>query len=286
MLHLKNFKSKSRGFTVIEVMIMAPILMLVIGVFVGLIVELAGQSVVSRAQSQAVYDVQDALSRVEQDVKTSIGFLATNSFTPTSPQGSSNDTTSFININSTTTASGTCVSSSQTCVLILNMPATTLNPNDPSTKPVYGVNAPSSCASLDVVSNSVLKYNIVYFVSNGSLWRRTMMPSGYNNLTNWCNTPYQQPSCAVGLGCATEDVEVLPYTSSLSLTYYSDGGSTTANSVVNNTTPTTNSNATRDTAFLSLSTVKVDLTSSRTIAGKTVTKTGSGRFTIIKYSPF
>lgn len=252
-------------------MLLAPILMLVIGVFVGLIVELSGQSIVSRTQSQAVYDVQDALSRIEQDVKLSVGFLATNSFTPSSPQGINNDTTAFVNSNQ---------------ILILNMPATTLNPNDPLVKPIYGVNSPAACSSTDVVNNSAQKYNIVYFLKNGSLWRRTLMPASYNSLTSWCAVPYQQPSCAVGTTggvCATEDVEVLPYATAFNLNYYPIASSTTANTVVNNTT---NSNATRDAQFLTLNTVNVDLTSSRTIAGKTVTKSGSARITIIKYSAF
>lgn len=271
-----KYKLKNRGFTVVEVMLLAPILMLVIGVFIGLIVELAGQSIVSRTRSQAVYDVQDALSRIEQDVKLSVGFLATNSFTPSSPQGLNNDTTSFVNANQQVNGDR---------ILILNMPATTLNPNDTAVAPVYAV-SPSVCSSADVVYNSVQKYNIVYFLKNGSLWRRTLMPSGYNSLASWCAVPYQQPSCAIGTAggvCVTEDVEVLPYATVFDLNYYPSASSTTADTVVNNTT---NSNATRDTQFLSLPTVKVDLTSSRTIAGKTVTKTGSARITIVKYSAF
>ena len=258
-------------------MLLVPILMLVIGVFVGLIVELSGQSIVSRTQSQALYDVQDALSRIEQDVKLSVGFLATNSFTPSSPQGINNDTTAFVNADQPTSGSR---------ILILNMPATTINPNDPAVKPIYGVNSPAACSSTDVVNNSAQKYNIVYFLKNGSLWRRTLMPASYNSLTSWCAVPYQQPSCAVGTTggvCATEDVEVLPYATAFNLNYYPIASSTTANTVVNNTA---NSNATRDAQFLTLNTVNVDLTSSRTIAGKTVTKSGSARITIIKYSAF
>lgn len=274
---ISKYRKKLSGFTVVEVMIMAPILMLVIGVFIGLIVELAGQSVVSRTQSQAVYDVQDAISRIEQDVKTSIGFLATNSVTIASPQGLNNDATNFLNV---------AQQSASDRILILNMGATTLNPNDPAVKPVYAVNSPSVCTSVNVVYNTVMKYNVVYFLRSGSLWRRTLMPSTYTSLATWCSTPYQRPSCAAGqvnAMCATEDVEVLPNATVFDLNYYTDASNLTANTVVNNSANTT---ATRDAAFLGLSTVKVDLTSSRSIAGKTVTKTGTARITIIKYSAF
>lgn len=268
MQHINKSRFNLRGFTVVEVMVIAPVLMLVIGVFVGVITELVSQSVVSRAQSQAVYDVQDALSRIEQDVKTSSGFLSTNSMSSTilSPQGLNDDTTAYTGGSS---------------VLILKMTATTTNPNDSAVKPVYS-NTPNTCTNVNVIYNTPMIYNVVYFVKNGSLWRRTMMPSGYNNSPSvvWCNTAYQQPSCTVGVvnaNCLTEDIEILQNmdtsTTPFALNYYTNA---------NNFTPTaiTSGNAS------TLNTVQVNLITKSTIAGKDIKKSGSLRVSNIGYSAF
>jgi len=270
MEHISKFKSRNRGFTVVEVMVVAPILMLVIGVFLGVITELVSQSVVSRAQSQAVYDVQDALSRIEQDVKASSGFLSTNSMGPSnnlsssilSPQGLNDDTTAFTGGSS---------------VLILKMVATTTNLNDSSVRPIYS-NGTFSCTDVNVIYNTTMIYNVVYFVKNGSLWRRTMMPSGYNG--TWCATPYQQPSCSVGIvnaNCVTEDSEILKNldtsTTPFALNYYINANNFSALAITAGNAST-------------LNTVQVTLITKTTIAGKNINKSATLRVSNIGYSSF
>jgi len=256
---------------------MAPIVMFVIGAFIAVIMDMASQAAVSRVQTQMVYDVQDGISRMEQDIKLSIKFLATNDVTISSPQGYNNDATNFLNVNNGLTGDD---------AIIIDAVASDKNPSDPTAQPIYIMNSPYACGSSNVSLNSVLQYNIVYFIKNNSLWRRVLMPSNY--LTAGCGTPYQVPSCATGQTgamCITEDVEVIPNVTvaNFNTNYYPTANSTTADTVSINSG---NTDAVRNTALVSLPTIQIDVTSSKTIANKNVTKSGSLRVTIIKYSAF
>ena len=68
----------SRGFTLVEMAVIAPIVVLLIGAFIALIVNLTGNVMSARGKNVLVYDTQDALSRIEDDVKLSSTFLAVN----------------------------------------------------------------------------------------------------------------------------------------------------------------------------------------------------------------
>ena len=77
---------KTTGFTLVEVMIVAPIVILVVGTFVGLIISLTGDMLTANANNAQVYDTQGALDTIEAETRLSTGFLS-NSFAPTTPQG-------------------------------------------------------------------------------------------------------------------------------------------------------------------------------------------------------
>lgn len=274
---MKKYKSNKKAFTIVELVIMAPIVMFVIGAFIAVIMDMASQAAVSRVQTEMVYTVQDGLNRIEQDIKFSISFLAINNITISSPQGYNNDATNFVNVNNGSTGDN---------ALIINAVATDKNPSDPTAKPIYLTNTPNACLSANVSSNTPMKYNIVYFVKNNSLWRRTLMPSNY--LTAGCSVPYQVPSCAAsqtGSMCITEDIQVISNitASNFILNYYPSASSTTADTV---SKTTANSDAVRGAQLLILPTVGVDVSSSKTVANKTVSKSGSLRVTIVQYSEY
>jgi len=77
----------TRGFTIIEMLVIAPIVILTIGAFVTAIVNMTGDVLASRVTNVLTYNIQDALSRIEEDVKQSTSFIAGNNVTITSPQG-------------------------------------------------------------------------------------------------------------------------------------------------------------------------------------------------------
>lgn len=271
-------QNKKNGFTIVEILVVAPIIILVIGAFITVIVNLTGQVLASRESNNIAYSIQDALNRIEQDVKVSNSFLAKNNITPlTSPQGYNNDTTDFTNI-----------SSSLPNALILEEYAIANNPKSTSRSLIY-LNTPNACDSAQLTQNQPMKINIIYFVRNNTLWRRTIMPSNYKTAGCDANTPaispaipWQQPSCEPSKTdsiCESKDVKLvdgISNTAGFNMKYYDNPDSATENTVV-----TTDLNeTTRSTAFQSIKSVKITISSTKNIAGKEVSQSGILRATI------
>jgi type II secretory pathway pseudopilin PulG len=260
-----------RGFTLVELLIVAPIIILFIAGFVGLVVTLVGSVLASNGSSTLTYNIQDALNRIDQDVRQSGAFLSTNNIALTSPQGYNNDTTNFENVNTTT---GT--------MLILNAYATTGNPvNLTSITPIPASNEPNACSSTSVSQNTLVYINIVYFVKNNSLWRRVLAPANYPGIA--CSTPWQQASCSLGnttTFCPANDADLVDNISAygFSVNYYPTSSSTTADTT---SIDATKSDAVRQVAMNATNTVGVTISASQTIAGRTVSQTGSVRSTSI-----
>lgn len=271
-------QNKKNGFTIVEILVVAPIIILVIGTFITVVVNLTGQVLASRESNNIAYNIQDALNRIEQDVKVSNSFLAKNNITPlTSPQGYNDDTTDFTNI-----------SSSLPNALILEEYAIANNPKSTGRSLIY-LNTPNACNSALLTQNQPMKINIIYFVRNNTLWRRTIMPSNYKTAGCDANTPaispaipWQQPSCEPSKTdsiCESKDVKLvdgISNTAGFNMKYYDNPDSATENTVV-----TTDLNeTTRSTAFQSIKSVKITISSTKNIAGKEVSQSGILRATI------
>lgn len=256
---------KKRGFTIVEMLVIVPAVIIIIGIFISIIVGMTGDVLENRASNVLSYDMQDALNRISQDVTQSGAFLSKNNITVASPQGYDNDVAAFTNVGTNGT------------MLILNEYATTDSSQNPLRELVYVSNKPNSCSSSLVSSNSKLLVNVVYFVKDNTLWRRVLAPSNYVSLA--CGTPYQQPSCAptvTGGMCAVEDTKIIDNidTGGFTVEYYPNPSSDTKNTVVEDIGT---SDADRQTAMAANNTVKVTLNVTRTIAGREVKQSGSTR---------
>ena len=266
-----------RGFTIVELLVIAPIVILTITAFISVIVNMTGDVLASRSSNVVAYDIQDALARIEEDVKLSSTFLAENTITTAppgdpillpSPQGYGDDTTPFRNVDST-----------KGDILILNTFATSGNPITLGSSLIYLTNQPNACNSTQINQNTPMSLNIVYFVKNTSLWRRTIAPSNYD--TAGCSVPWQQPSCAVGQTasfCKTEDIKLLDNiaVSDFNVEYFTSGDATTANADASNVAKSV---AERNAALQSSTTVGVSLNVTKTVAGREVSQSGSIRST-------
>lgn len=250
------------GFTLVEIVVIAPILILVLGGFVVALVTMVGDTLASRDSNALVYDTQTTLDRIEQDVRTSTGFLSTTG-TMTAPQGS--------DANYTGTAAFT---SSSTNHLLLSTLSTTTNPLDPNRQVVYFANQPNPCGSLQSY-NTPLTTTVIYYVYNGSLYRRTAVPSfttttGQPNTV--CGSPWQQNSCSPGYTstqCQTQDAKLMDNVSSVSLTYY---GSPTCDTSCTAVAPT------------AATTVIVTINTAKTTAGQPLTNSATSRITRLNVS--
>ena len=274
MFHFKRQKQE-KGFTIVELMVVAPVVILTIGAFVTVIVGMTGDVLASRSSSNLLFNIQDALNRVEQDIKLSSAFLAVNNITPQTGQGFDDGTAGFKNVDATT---GT--------MLILNSIATTGNPLVTGSAYVYAQNAPNACTNTLVTQNTPQSTNVIYFVKYvsgvGTLWRRTVMQSNYTDTAaSWCNLAWQEPSCSPGYTasfCKTQDVQLVTglSTSGLSIQYYNSANSTSENTAAS---LATNSDTVRGTALQSATTATVTITASQTVAGRTSSQTSTMRAT-------
>lgn len=283
---LRHFKPFSRGFTLIEMVVIAPIVILLIGGFISVIVNMTGDVMSSRGSNTLTYNVQDALNRIEQDVKLSTTYLAVNNIdVSTTKQGYGGTTTTgstvnFTNIDKTSTG-GSPAS------IILNTLVTNSNPISTSSGGVYLNNQPNNCSAgyAEYSKNTPMTANIVYFVdSSNTLWRRVIMPSNYATAGVACGTPWQIPSCIYGYSsgslpfCKTNDERladgVAP--SDFTFQYFVSASSTTPSA---STTDTSLSDAARNTALLSTPTIGVNITARQTIAGRDISRSASLRAT-------
>jgi len=259
---------KQQAFTIIELLVIAPIVILTIGAFVTAIVNMTGDVLASRVTNVLTYSIQDALNRIEEDVKLSTSFIAGNNVALTSPQGFNNATEDFSNNDAT---NGN--------MLILNTLATTGNPISTTSGLVYLVNEPNSCTDAQVNQNKPLTINVIYFIKDGTLWRRTVMPSNY--ATVGCTAPWQQPSCSPTVSdvfCLTQDVRLVDNmtTSDFNIQYFNAANGTIADTVANDTTKTI---AERNTALQSLTTVSASISVNTTAAGRSISQSGTIRAT-------
>ncbi len=238
---------RGSGFTLIEILIIAPIVILFIGAFIGLIVGLTGESLQLRESNTASYSVQETLNDMEASTLQATKFLATTGAVQ-SPQGRDNNTTAFSN---------TVYNGSQ--ALLLTSVATTKGPYDSSRSPIY--TGTGTCDS----NNPIYTYTTVYFVNSTdkALYKRTILPQ-----TAACASAWQKGSCSENLVttntsvCKVSDERLLDNVSSMSVSYYADSASTTALAL--SSAPTATS-------------LVVTINYSKQVAGKAISYSGSMR---------
>lgn len=257
MRHILPIKRASQtGFTLIEMLIIAPIVILAIGGFVALMVNMVGEVLVTREESSLAFETQQALDRIEQDVRLSTQFLVT-SGTLTSPQGSDDGAAAFSNASN---------------ALLLSSLATDKNPSDVSRGLIYIANQPNPCGG-DQRYNRVLLTKVFYYVKSGSLWRRTVVPNWVLDPASTagsetvCANVWQVNSCTPGYTnttqCKTNDEKIMENVSALNIQYYADPGGTTALTTAEATTA---------------GSINVTINSQKTVSGgNVVTDTGNVR---------
>ena len=275
----KNVKtSLQKGFTLIEMLVVAPVVILTIGAFLTVIISMTGEVLSSRASTALAYNIQDALNQIETDVKLSTTYLATNNIelTASEQQGYNNDGTSFSNVGYTNGTS-----------LILNMLVTDGNPIATTSQVVFLTNKPNGCSSNKVFTNTPMTMNVVYFIKNdsnnvSSLWRRTIMPSNYaDGASVSCTAPWQRPSCAPNYTssfCKTNDEKLVEGVSpsDFVVQYFSSAAGTTPNTIASNPASIP---SVRDPVLQTLPTVNVSITAQQTVAGRVISRSASLRAT-------
>ena len=254
-MRLINHKN-TKGFTVIEILVVAPIIVLVVGTIIGVIIYMTGDVLSTRAANVLTYNVQDAMERIEEDTERSGAYLSANNFPVVSPQGVNDDDTEFVN------------ASAEGDALILNMYATTDNPSVASSDFIYTKDQPNSCDSESIDENGRLMVNVVYFVKDDTLWRRVLVPADYSSLG--CEIPWQVPSCSPDESasiCESNDIRLVDGVTEFDVNYYSSAASSEPNAVAGDPGST---NSERAQALEDTATVRVNIEAGEAVAGRTV----------------
>lgn len=249
--------SGQRGFTLVEMLVVAPLIILLLGAMIAYITTLTGDSLKLREEGDMAYNIQAALDSIEADSIKATKFLDTSGTLPT-PQGKNNGTAAFTTTDPTPSDRA----------LVMGTIATDKDPINPSRTPIYYVNQPSPCGP-GQEGNTFLITKAIYFVKDGSLWKRTIVPSYNTNSPpddfTVCSTPWQRNSCSVGqtaAQCRTEDSELVKNISAFTVKYYATSTSTTV-------LPLADAKKAKS--------IEVSITTSKSVAGDTVSETGAIR---------
>lgn len=252
-------RARLSGFTLIEVLIIAPVVILAIGGFVALMITMVADVLVTRDQNNMAYETQDALDLIEQDTRLATQFLTTTKTLP-APQGSDS--------NFTGTAAFT---NGDNHTLIMGGLTTDKNPADTSRQIVYYAGQPNICGSLQAYNRPFLS-KVIYFLKDGSLWRRVVLPDYNTNVAlddnTVCSVPWQRNTCSPGYSastrCQTNDSEIMQNVDTFNIKYFNDPSSTVEVGSGN---------------ALSATTIEVSLSGKKTTAGRSITASGTMRAT-------
>lgn len=245
-------KHRTRGFTLVEMLVIAPIIILAIGIIIALMVNLIGDVLQTREQTAMTYSVQSALDQIEEDVRMAI------TIRPTSgpmPAGYGSNLTNM---------SGTDAFTSNNSIIMM-FHATDKRPTDPTRNLVH-LNSPNPCGAAQTAFNPTQTYQVIYYQSGSALYRRTALtkyPTTPPPALSPCTTPWQQDSCHRD-NCPYRDAKVLDNIKNFSISYYRGADLTSYSSADDATT-----------------TVRVSVDTERSTAGTTVVATGAMRATKI-----
>jgi len=249
-------------------MTVAPIVILIIGGFIGMIISMTIDVMTTQASNQLDYKIQDTLNRIEHDANSALRIHAANPMPLAAPLGYDNNTQNFAN-----------VSADRGHMLIMEIPLTTASPASPSRELIYQPNQPHPCHLPEVKANSILTGTVIYFIKDNKLWRRTLVPADLPSSA--CSTPWQQSSCQPGISkgsnCQSDDALLIDGVSKddFVTTYYQDASSTSPSATA---TSTSSDAATRQTAIDATGNIGVSLKAKQTAGGRDVEVSGSLRF--------
>lgn len=143
-----TYRTRKRGFTLVEMVVVTPMIILIIGAVVGSAIQMTGSSLRMQGKSQLQLDVLTALDKIEQDVRSS----------------------TVIN------------TSSLTSLLLTNL-STNRNPLDSNRKLIRSSDCTAVTGGLQL--SEALTHQTAYAVSGGSLQASTSLTNCASNSVVW-----------------------------------------------------------------------------------------------------
>lgn len=193
---LRPDRTFSRGFTIVEVIVVMTVLGLLTGLLFGPLDDLYISNTTSSAQTTQDSDTRGALRQIASDLTNATNFVS-GIPTPASPTGANDSSNPWIGSDT---------------VLMASTYATDQPLSDPTRKPV------SVKPACDIAQQQFIKNTYVYFIkpSTNTLYRRTMVNTPNNGTP--CTTIAQKQSCTSG--CDGVDAKLLGNVTSFKIDYY------------------------------------------------------------------
>jgi len=266
-------ENRSAGFTLIEVGIIVPILIVMVLVIFDALFLMIRASSVEGGRISLAYDKQTAISNIEADAVLASLYLPAKDGTYPDPYAPSGGWSYK--------GDGT-----NSRVLITRMYSTNLNPLDVNRAPAFindsDPDFSSACDGSRLYQKDVLEHNVIYFVKNNILYKRKVVDA----TSPLCGTgQYQKLSCpsqadltAQGLGtrntsCKADDEILARDVSSFTVQYYGSKSSTTPLDVYQ-------TGADPDLVTTAVD-VEVSLTITRKVSGESISSTSKLRMSKI-----
>lgn len=192
----------SKGFTLVEILIISPVVMVTIVMLMSYLFNQYGQLTQQGAQLDLNVEVQNITFSMQDDLFFSKSF-----------ESNKND-----NLDDSFAPGGGWTATSTPKTLILSTAALTKNYRDEDRQPVY-IDTQGCTPQATLEENSILYNNIIYFVSGTTLYKRILTaPSTMAT----CGTPYQKQTCPAAsatTSCPADRV-LTTKLNSISYTYY------------------------------------------------------------------
>lgn len=181
-----------RGFTLIEVAVVTPIMILVALSIVAILITLVTSTLRPNARSMVMQQEQKAFDSIESDINNSSGLL---SDLPAN-FSDSNAAADYYD-----PPAGTDVIAIQTYDQIVN-------PNDSSgTKVIPAFRSSSACSNTtDLNASNIVPIVVVYFVKDDTLYRRTLTQYYGSTPSSTCGTKLAKQTC---ITCTNKDVVLI-----------------------------------------------------------------------------
>lgn len=205
--------SLQKGFTIIEVAVVVPIISLIVISLLAAIMIVINSIVIQNTRNALVQETKNIFTQIENDVSYSTVFL------PSTLPTNFNDTSPIVGDTYKSEGTQKDGSTSSTInTLILQGYDQVKNPNDSSsTSTIPAIKSAPPCNGLlDVNSSNSLPIAITYFVEDGVLYRR-VTPD--NTGVTTCDTPLIRKTCS-GVTCTPKDTVLLSGVSQFKVEYY------------------------------------------------------------------
>ena len=202
------------GFTLVEILIVTPLVVLLVAGLIAAMVNITGKSLAIREKGAMIADIQSSLDTMEFDMDKAVDipYELSAAFVHW-PQAVDN-------------SSDAITANSSGGPLIIKSASTTKNPLRDDRALAYENDSSSGGCSEPLTDNPYVPVYYVYFVRNGSLWRRVIKEDGANP----CTPTWQRSSCHEDyLGethCQALDSFLLENVKTFSIDFYRDGATT------------------------------------------------------------